>query len=534
VQASGGSKLYAPIAELHLPFEKAPRYTSSGFQITKVEDLRPGARPRITFKVWDRNGPMVPGFCGLSRVCANPVPAFEPDGPTSSYFARGLSSFTIRLMGPTTPDYGQATTFSLTSGSVQVFDPSTAKSVSVPDPFLLSTLATADEYVYVFSTVVPPSTGGSWAVAIEGRRYSKYAFYDKVTDTILWPGTGETVSESPDNPIVYVNTAIGTWPPDGTPRRKPVASENCQRCHYRLNKHGARHQVEYCVFCHTPTTTDWSRRAKAGGYVDFSSTFDGIEERSNHFKLFIMRIHTGAREGVASLEAIRPGIMSSTFFDDFRFPNDLANCTLCHVGKAYLPESVPADAAPTVANENDWIMHAASTSAHSPGEGRPPIQAACLACHETGTTFAHVAAQSGSGVETCPQCHGAKGAKSTEVVHGLLPAVGTAASASFSSIVQNILVPRCATSACHATGGTPPILEASTAYSALVSAPSGQSSLLLVAPSAPDASYLVYKLRGNAGAVGGSTLTVMPTDGALAPADIAAIEAWISNGAPND
>jgi hypothetical protein len=477
---------------------------------------------------------MAPGFCGIPRVCQNPDPAFEPDGPTSSYFARGLSSFTIRLMGPVTPDFGQATTLSLTSGNVQVFDPATLKSVSVPDPFVLSTLSSSDEYVYVFSTVVPP-TGGSWAVSLEGRRYSKYGFYDKVSDTILWPGTGETVSESADNSIVYVDTATGTWPPDGAPRRKVVATENCQKCHYRLNKHSARHQVELCVLCHTPTTTDWGRRPKVGGYVDLSGTFDGIEERSNHFKLFIMRIHTGARDGVASLEAIRPGIMSSTFFDDFRFPNDLANCTLCHVGKSFLPESVPSYAVPTVANETDRIKHAPNTAAHSPGEETPPIQAACLACHETGATFTHVAAQAGNGgSETCPQCHGAKGAKPTEVVHGLLPAVGTVASASFSSILQNVLVPRCATAACHAAGGTPPNLEASSAYSALVNAPSSQSSLPLVAPSSTEGSYLVYKLRGTAGTVGGSVLTTMPTDGALAPADIAAIEAWISNGAPND
>jgi hypothetical protein len=416
---------------------------------------------------------------------------------------------------------------------VQVWDPATLKSVSVPDPFVLSTLVSADEYVYVFSSVLSP-TSGSWMVTLEGRRYLKYGFYDKVGDTILWPGTGETVSESPDNSIVYVNTATGTWPPDGTPRRKPVASENCQRCHYRLNKHSTRHQVEFCVSCHTPTTTDYARRSKTGGYVDFSKTFDGIEERSNHLKRFVMRIHTGARDGVASLEAIRPAIMSSTFFDDFRFPNDLANCTLCHVGKAFLPENVPANAVPTVANENPWIMHAANTSSHSPGEETPPIQAACLACHETSATFTHVTSHSSSGTETCPQCHGATGSKPTEVVHGLLPAVGSAATASFSSILENVLVPRCATSACHAAGGTPPDLESSAAYAALVGAPSGQSSLLQVEPYAPARSYLVYKLRGNAGAVGGSVLTVMPPDGALAPADLAAIEAWISNGAPND
>jgi hypothetical protein len=123
---------------------------------------------------------------------------------------------------------------------------------------------------------------------------------------------------------------------------------------------------------------------------------------------------------------------------------------------------------------------------------------------------------------------------SVEVVHGLAPPSGTAVAASFSSIVQGILVPRCATSACHSAGGTAPVLEASSAYAALVNVQSSQSSLKYVEPNDAEKSYLVQKLRGTAASVGGSVATIMPPDGALAPADIAAIEAWISNGAPND
>jgi hypothetical protein len=56
----------------------------------------------------------------------------------------------------------------------------------------------------------------------------------------------------------------------------------------------------------------------------------------------------------------------------------------------------------------------------------------------------------------------------------------------------------------------------------------------MVKPNDPESSYLVHKLRGDATAVGGSNATPMPPDGALSAADLAAIEAWISNGAPND
>jgi hypothetical protein len=56
----------------------------------------------------------------------------------------------------------------------------------------------------------------------------------------------------------------------------------------------------------------------------------------------------------------------------------------------------------------------------------------------------------------------------------------------------------------------------------------------MVTPNDPQKSYLVHKLRGDAASVGGSVATPMPPDGALAPADVAAVEAWISNGAQND
>ena len=112
---------------------------------------------------------------------------------------------------------------------------------------------------------------------------------------------------------------------------------------------------------------------------------------------------------------------------------------------------------------------------------------------------------------------------------------GGGAGASFSSLAVNVLAPQCATSACH--GGSPPAyapqLDADVAYDELVGRPSLQASMSLVEPGAPEQSYLVLKLRGAAGWVGGIP-TPMPTDYALDEGDIAAIEGWIANGAPND
>jgi hypothetical protein len=109
----------------------------------------------------------------------------------------------------------------------------------------------------------------------------------------------------------------------------------------------------------------------------------------------------------------------------------------------------------------------------------------------------------------------------------------------FASIVQDVLVPRCATSACHAGGIPPPNaplnLEAENAYAQLVGAPATQlPTMTLVEPGDPANSYLLLKLRGTAGDAGG-TPGIMPLyEASLDDAELAAIEAWISEGAPND
>jgi hypothetical protein len=121
-------------------------------------------------------------------------------------------------------------------------------------------------------------------------------------------------------------------------------------------------------------------------------------------------------------------------------------------------------------------------------------------------------------------------------VGGPAPVVPGAAR-SFSAINQQILLGRCASAACHA--GDPPAawpqLDPEVAWSMLVSVPSQQApALALVAPYDPSGSYLVLKLRGNAADAGGVATPMPIGDAALDEGEIASIEAWIANGAPND
>ncbi|HEX9240999.1 MAG TPA: hypothetical protein VF875_01020 [Anaeromyxobacter sp.] len=544
VDGVGAPKLYAPIEEIHVVPARAPRNDRPIVEITGVGGVvasvpgQPPVYPTVRFRISDRVGAIWPSL-------SSPQPAMEPEGPYSaSPVARKFTSILVKIQGPTVPDYSMFGVI-LSSGGAN------------PDPVNAVSVGT-DEYVYTFGTTLPPGTTGTFVVGMEARRSLAAASpYDKVNDVFRWPYTHEPVNESADNAFVFVNTASGAWPPPpGTPapvpRRTIVDEQKCLRCHDRIEFHGpSRHQVQWCITCHTSDMADLDKRLSAanagrrypGGPVRIGATYDGIEERSTQLKMHVHRLHTGNRKGVSSLEGIAPYIVyfgKAYYFDRGGFPGDLRNCTLCHLGKTYLLENVPADAPPTRANETAAAWHQSTGAgnptaplAHPPDEpATPPLQAACTGCHATGAALTHVVQKTVDGVETCTGCH-VKGSLGVEIAHGLAKPTETTASAAFSSIEKNLLVPRCATSACHAAGATPPVLDAGKGYAAMVGVQAGEASMPYVTPSTTAQSYLLFKLRGDMASAGGSG-QIMPPDGSLSAADVAAIEAWIANGAPND
>jgi OmcA/MtrC family decaheme c-type cytochrome len=405
-------KLYVDTRDAHLPLYKRPGVTLPQLDIVQVQNLLPGKAPTVIFKASDANGPISP-LNSNALAAGNPVP-------------RGFSRLSITISGPTT-DY-LTRNFALTN----VLPATEAVSLtSLPDG--------NGQYSYTFGNVLPADASGTWAVGIEARRSLATVHYDALTDSFPAPYTAESLGDSANQRIQYVDTTTGSlWTGNALPRRQVVTLDKCNQCHGWLTGHGSRHDPEYCVFCHAPDRTDWSRRPKLNGNVNLSAvvnanvygTYDVMEERSIQFKVMVHRIHTGEAKGVVGLDAARGHVLYSgslgargaNFLDDVRFPNALGNCRLCHVEGSYLLEGVPDTASATIANETATILHAAS-ALHPASDARVlPLTSACMSCHDTGPGRFHAAAHTIGGVETCSTCHGGStGTLSVPGSHGLSP-----------------------------------------------------------------------------------------------------------------
>jgi len=125
--------------------------------------------------------------------------------------------------------------------------------------------------------------------------------------------------------------------------RDIVANASCNECHLQLGLHGGdRIQVEYCVTCHNPGTTD----ANSNNTVNFT--------------VMVHKIHTG--EDLPEVQAGGEYAIwgfgnSKNDYSTVAYPQDSRNCTKCHDG---------ADAA--TPDGDNWK--------------NVPSTAACTSCHE--------------------------------------------------------------------------------------------------------------------------------------------------------
>ena len=118
---------------------------------------------------------------------------------------------------------------------------------------------------------------------------------------------------------VQYSNSVFNFVPNGSPVqqvRNVVNTTACNQCHDPLSAHGgARRDVNLCIMCHTPQTTD----------PDTGNTVD--------FKVMIHKIHSG--KDLPSVVAggqyhIIGFNQTDVDFSDVGFPNDVRNCKVCH------------------------------------------------------------------------------------------------------------------------------------------------------------------------------------------------------------
>ncbi len=114
---------------------------------------------------------------------------------------------------------------------------------------------------------------------------------------------------------------------------------------------------------------------------------------------------------------------------------------------------------------------------------------------------------------------------------------GPVGSVTFSADVQPIFTANCALSGCHA-GSAPAMgqnLSEGVAYANIVGVPSREvPALNRIEPDEPDGSYLIHKIQDTQASVGGFGGRMPLGGGALSDDEIAAIRAWVAQGAPNN
>jgi OmcA/MtrC family decaheme c-type cytochrome len=216
--------------------------------------------------------------------------------------------------------------------------------------------------------------------------------------------------------LVQANNADYTFQPSsgattGIFAREIVETATCDNCHTMLNAHGgARVEVQYCVMCHSPETTD----PYSGNTLDF--------------KVMIHKIHTGN-----TLPSIQTATVPDTTptlnigywivghgnslnnFNTVLYPQDTRNCTTCHA------QTIPA----ATQAMNYYTV---------------PTAEACGACHDnvnfaTGLNHgANIVANDSQ----CTTCHGTASNIASLQVIAAHTDPNIAAAAKFQYLVNNV------------------------------------------------------------------------------------------------
>ncbi len=226
--------------------------------------------------------------------------------------------------------------------------------------------------------------------------------------------------------VSYGNVA-GAMP---VARRTVVDIAKCDVCHKFLALHGNNRNdnVQACVACHSPASTDVSQRQKLAAPGQ-----DGLWEQSINFRFMIHAIHAGSDRASAGVPTVIYGFGGNVSdFSTVVFPGQLNDCAMCHNSGTYYPVDT------TVVQATTFDTGLSTNPADATTPGKPVSTSAnmaiCSSCHVDSASLSHMLQNGGSttvtkdaegrtipaaAVETCTVCHGAGAIADVAVVHNI-------------------------------------------------------------------------------------------------------------------
>jgi OmcA/MtrC family decaheme c-type cytochrome len=237
-------------------------------------------------------------------------------------------------------------------------------------------------YKYTFSKDLGQMTaqdnpGPGPAIAFDGTLTHRIGFEIRTPSCY----TAATLNAT-NNPVYTYVPATGSTTTLAE-QRDIVNTAECSACHDKLAFHGGpRTDVQYCVTCHNPGTTD----AQSGNLLDMKVMVHKIHMGEN-LPTVVAQGTTNAAQGVGYTIWGNSGSFNN--FNGIAFPQDLRNCSTCHrESDASTPQAsnyynvVNAEACGTCHDDVNF----ATGANHSPAN-LVATDADCLTCHGPTSTI---------------------------------------------------------------------------------------------------------------------------------------------------
>jgi hypothetical protein len=322
-QPNSGEEFDISVTGAHTTPYKSTQLPGVLVQILDVQNTDPGDRPRVTFSLSTKYGPMSPADMNRLR--------FTLSGPNTD--------FTF---------YAQ-------------------------DDALGKLIPNGGNWVFNFESRLPTDAVGSFAIGVEGR-----------AGRVINPGEPDEFSMNDQmqnfiEPIAVTDTAPMS-------RREVVSDAKCESCHSNLSLHGSnRHDANgYCQTCHMPSATDEAVRPDGTGEpqsIDFRYMIHKIHRGADLENGYVVYGYRSSLHDFSEVEFVGDLRNCEACHDDGTYqlplPSGLEAVT---TPQALWSPMLPETASCLSCHDSDAAAVHADSNSTDLGE-------ACSACHGVGKTY---------------------------------------------------------------------------------------------------------------------------------------------------